>query len=169
MASARADARRHGRDFEYRVKNNWRGVIVAGQEGDVQVGPYLVECKFRSGLKLESGLTLQGWHDQMLRYEQSQPDQKVVLAYTGGKTYQNSAIWVSIREKEFLRLKQLDEDQQIIEAFKADNAGDFDYAKRIIQELAVSLARQMVTGGQTDVVDTTLSRTSLDLHCDLSQ
>jgi hypothetical protein len=157
MASARADARRHGRDFEYRIKKHWGGVIVAGQEGDVQVGPYLVECKFRTGLKLESGLTLRDFHDQMFKYEKSQPDQKVVLAYTGGRTYQNGAVWVSMREAEFLRLKHLDEDQQIIEAFKAEKAGDFDYAKRLIQELAVALARQMVTGGQDVVVDPSLS------------
>jgi hypothetical protein len=161
MASARADARRHGRDFEYRIKKNWDGVIVAGQEGDVQVGPYLVECKFRTGLKLESGTTLREWHEQMLRYEKAQPDQKVVLAYTGGRTYQNAGVWVSVREAEFLRLKKLDEDQQIIEAFKAERAGDFDYAKRVIQELAVSLARQMVTGGQSVVVDTSVPGSTL--------
>ena len=168
MASARADARRHGRDFEYRIKKNWRGTIVAGQEGDVQVGPYLVECKFRTGLKLESGFTLRDFHDQMFKYEQSQPDQKVILAYTGGKSYQNSAVWVSMREAEFLRLKRLDEDQQIIEAFKAERAGDFDHAKHVIQELAVSLARQMVTGGQEVVVDPTLLRADTDLPFDSS-
>src|SRR6476469_3397269 len=168
MASARADARRHGRDFEYRIKKTWGGDIVAGQEGDVQVGPYLVECKYRTGLKLETGFTLRDWHEQMLKYEKAQPDQKVVLAYTGGRSYQNGAVFVSLREAEFLRLKQLDEDQQIIEAFKADRAGDFDYAKRLIQELAVSLARQMVTGGQTIVVDTSISNPDIDLSGDTS-
>lgn len=145
MASARSNARRHGLDTEHRIAKVMGGVVYAGQDGDVEARGYRVECKYRTDLNTAE---IKDWHNQILGYEKRNPGKKFVLAYTGGKAFHNAQIWVSMKIEEFLRLSDLDNDQKMIEAFKAEKAGEFDHARKIIEALAISMAREMVANGR---------------------
>ena len=140
-------AKRHGNDFEYRVARDFGGTVYTGEEGDVEAYGYRFECKYRTGL---SGFTLKDFLDQINRYEKAVPDKTFLLAITGGKSYQNARYWVMMDRKKAHELFELEREQKLIEAFKAEQAGEIDRAKAIIVELAYSLARDLIAHGQED-------------------
>jgi len=148
MASARANARRLGNDTEFRIAKTLGGTIWAGQDGDVEARGYRVECKYRSNL---NSAELGDWHNQIGGYEKSNPGKEFVLAYTAGKKFQNAQIWISMKVEEFIRLTNLDKEQKLIDAFKAEKAGEFDHARQIIEQLAISMAREMVAHGDVSL------------------
>jgi len=57
-------ARRRGRALEYRVAERLGGHVHAGQAGDVVVGDWVVECKYRAGYRLDRLTQLGEWVEQ---------------------------------------------------------------------------------------------------------
>lgn len=91
---------RRGNDFEPRVARLVDGTVYAGKDGDVDVtGTNIrLECKYIQGLR---AFKAKEYHDQILDYEKRNPEKKFGLAYTGGKTYQNARVWVTIPLESF--------------------------------------------------------------------
>jgi hypothetical protein len=99
--------RRHGSDFEKRVATKVGGYVWRGLDGDVEdyTHGYRIECKYRVGLNLESGHTLKDWLDQVARYALKwPPGRRWALVFTGGKSYQNAALFVVLPFAEWRRL-----------------------------------------------------------------
>lgn len=69
-----------------------------------------MECKHRTGLTLKSGAELRAFLDQMQRYElqhkrEKDPDPPhLILALTGGRSYQNAEIYILLRDQLFFDL-----------------------------------------------------------------
>lgn len=93
-------ATRRGHDFEYRVAKLVDGLVYAGQDGDVEVPgtDIRIECKYSDGFGY---MRFKEWHDQIAAYEAKAKGKRFVLAYSGGKSYQNARIWFSVPDALF--------------------------------------------------------------------
>lgn len=96
--------RKIGYDFEHRVKRKLEGRIWDGHDGDVDARGFRIECKARTGLRLESTTTLRDWMDQIKRYEDQNPGIPYALAFTGTGNYQRGRIWVATDIDNFANL-----------------------------------------------------------------
>lgn len=95
-----------GNAFEARVAKYFDGLVYTGQDGDVVIPgtPYTLECKFTKNLE---NFKIRDWHNQIREYEQRNVDRCYPLVYSGGRSFQNARIWVSLPGEEFKRLIQL--------------------------------------------------------------
>lgn len=94
-------ATKRGLDFEKRVARDTGGLLWSGTDGDVEIpGTDLrIECKYSLGFR---NTRFKEWHDQVSRYETKKSGKRFVLAYTGGREYQNSRVWYSVPSELFL-------------------------------------------------------------------
>lgn len=109
--SSRRQAAQRGYAFERWVADHNGGEVWPGQDGDVDAHGYRVECKYRSGLSSYGEL-----HQHI---EQAQRNSKAsgkpwVLALTGGKDYQNYAVFALVPFEEWDRLSRLEDDKKAL-------------------------------------------------------
>lgn len=86
--STQARARDRGRYHEYRSAHELGGYVYSGQDGDVVVDSFIVECKARKGFKLRGVSELGSWIEQAKRNaaawtKRGQP-KNWIIAFTGG-------------------------------------------------------------------------------------
>lgn len=107
-------ATQRGLAFEDRITKQVKGTKYAGKDGDVDVtGTNIrLECKYALGLRR---LKTKEYHDQILAYEKRDPDRIFALAYTGGKSYQNARVWVTLPFESFLEFVEFKRRQDALE------------------------------------------------------
>lgn len=110
-----------------------------GENGDVEARGYRVECKYRSRLGLESGYTLKEWIEQAERNVKDEPGKKWALAITGGQSF-GSKVFFLIPSDEFIRLTDLDEDRQILDAFKVKYPNPIKRLEVLFREISNQLS-----------------------------
>jgi hypothetical protein len=133
-----------------------QGTKWAGFDGDVDVTgtPFRLECKYAVDLR---SLKTKQYHDQILEYEKRNPEKVFGLVYTGGRSYQNARIWVTVPIETFLAtirstrretlLLRLLEQPQFTE--RADSA--VALIADIAQYWAEDIAREKFYGNEIEV------------------
>lgn len=144
-SKARYNARRRGAEFEKRVARLLGGTIHPGLDGDVSARGYMLECKYRHDLTLQSTSELREFHEQIERYRREHwpRGQRYALVYTGGKSFNNAQIYVSIPIEEFERLTRENADRQELDHF-FDKYPDWrERVLNLIQSLAIRLSQEI--------------------------
>lgn len=78
-------ARRRGRALEYRVAEVLKGQVYSGKAGDVVVGPWVVECKYRRGYRLGRLDELKAFVEQARANARQQSKDRWALVLYGGR------------------------------------------------------------------------------------
>lgn len=131
--------RQRGSSFEYKIKNFLGGRIYTGQDGDVEGRGFRIECKFRTGFRLESPGTLGDWIAQIERYQSKNPDVDFALAFGGGGRGKLRN-WVAVPLYKF---EEMTRQLQIMDDLK-----DFNYvyedAVEEIEKLGMAMAMHIL-------------------------
>lgn len=84
-------ARRRGSAFEYRVARSTKELgsyVYKGVDGDVATEKHIIECKYRTGWRLQDLKELGSWIDQAKRnaaaWARRKDPRQWVIAFTGG-------------------------------------------------------------------------------------
>lgn len=114
--SGQALARRRGKEFEKKVARLLEGHVHLGQDGDVKAGQWMVEAKYRSGLKFHGPDELRSFLEQVNRYVETRwpKGQRWILAITGGRyapfpKLSKSGTFVLMSVEEYKRLRDIDD------------------------------------------------------------
>lgn len=78
-------ARRRGKALEHRVAERLKGHVHVGQAGDVVVGAWVIECKYRRGYRLGRLDELKAFVEQAQANAQKQAKRRWALVLYGGR------------------------------------------------------------------------------------
>lgn len=129
-----------GYAFERWVAEHNGGSVYPGADGDVDAHGYRVECKYRSNLDTYGELH---HHVEQAQRNSEASGKPWVLAITGGRDYQNYAVFALVPFEEWDRLSRLEDTKRALAQVPAPDSDVWTVFVRATNELAYQMAEEL--------------------------